>query len=104
MNDNTFLIKIAQKIKDGDYDEFLIIPFQSQKLFLTTIKHKILKRVEKGGLPVLTDNEIKECIDESQNIALDLLKLYFESGFLIKNENGIELTELGHNAIKNLNN
>jgi hypothetical protein len=102
-NGDLFLIKITQKIKNGDYDDYFTIPFQTKELFLTTIKHKISKRVEKGGLPVLTDTEINECITESWDIAYDLLNTYIGLGFLALTDNGIELTESGHLAIKNTN-
>ena len=106
-NGEVFLSKIGQRIKNGDFDTYLTVPLQTRELFFASLKSKMVKKISVGGSAVLSDNEIKECIKESEDTAIFTINLYFELGFIEKGEDGINITEKGYSAIKesyNINN
>jgi len=100
INNNVFLVKIYQQINDGNYDEFFTLPFMSKELFFNIIKLKIIKKIETGATPILNDNEIKECITETKEVAASIISLYLKLDFIKKTSRGIEFTKKGYLAIK----
>jgi len=99
-NGEVFLSKISQRINNGDFDVYLTVPFQTKELLFASIKTRLVNKILAAGSAVLTDHEIRECIKESENSALDIIGLYFKLGFIEKTEDGINITETGYTAIK----
>jgi len=100
INNDVFLNKINQRIKKGDFDAYLTLPFMTRDLLSVSIKERLTKRITSGGTPILNDNEIKDCIAETKETALHIILLYIRLGFMIKTETGYELTEKMQLAIK----
>jgi hypothetical protein len=99
-NNRVFLNKIAQRIKEGDFDKYLNFPFMTKELLYTRIKDRIEKKITTGGTPILTDTEVKECIEECRITAKETFVLFYKEGYIIRTENGYELTHNGEIAAK----
>jgi hypothetical protein len=100
VNNFVFFDKVSKLIKNGDYDEYFTIPFMSRALLSASILGRLKKKISTGSTPILSDNEIKDCIAEVKETAVYIIALYIEKGFMIKSENGLEFTDLGYKAIK----
>ena len=97
----SFLRKILERIKNGDFDAYLNLPFMSRELFYSTIKNKIQIKLDTGGTPLLTDNEVKDCIADTKEAAVNIFGTFLKEGFIIKDaEFGFKLTPKGELAIK----
>lgn len=100
INNDVFLSKISQRIKNGDFDTYLTLPFMTRDLLQLTIKGKIDKKITTGGTPILSDTEIKECLNDVKETALNIIVCYIKNGFMIRTETGLEFTERGQLAVK----
>lgn len=95
------LDKVNKEVKDGKYDEHLTIPFMSRELILKSLTGRIQNKMEKGGNPMLTDAEVKGCIQDAKEAAGAAFHLYEKFGFLEQKEDGtFEITKKGKLAIK----
>jgi hypothetical protein len=99
-NDDVFLNKISQKIRSGDYNEYLTLPFMTKDLLLVSIRERINKKLLTKTTPILSDNEIKDCIDEVKETAVNIMAVYLRMGFIEKTEEGLTFTHTGNIAIK----
>lgn len=99
-NNNVFLVKISEKIKQGDFDSYLTIPFMTRELLLLTIKSKFNKRVETGGTPILSDHEIQDCILQVKETAAITCALFEKFGFLQRTSEGYKLSKKGEMVLK----
>lgn len=99
-NNRVFLSKIAQRIKDGDFDKYLSLPFMSKELLYVRIKDRIERKIKTGGTPILTDYEIKECLEETKQTAVATFAMFLKEGLIVKSETGFELTPKGELAVK----
>jgi hypothetical protein len=97
---SVFLVKMKEKIKQGDYNDFLTIPFLSQELLYHTIKTKFNKKVDSGGTPILTDVDIKECINEAKETAIHTLKIFLETELVVITPEGLRVSEKGKAALQ----
>lgn len=96
-----FLSKIHDSIKRGEYDKYMDIPLLSKELIYTTIKSKVNSKESKGGNPILTDYEIKECVNDAREVALNTMYILFQTGLVEKNEEGkLEVSKKGKIALK----
>jgi hypothetical protein len=102
INDNVFLHKISERIKDGDFDSQLTLPFQTRNLFLSSIKGRILRKLETNSTPILSDNELEDCINETKETSINIINMYLKIGFMKKTEMGYEFTDLYNLAIKTI--
>jgi hypothetical protein len=100
INNDVFLNKIMQRIKNGDFDAYLTLPFMTRDLLVTTIKGKLTKKVETGGTPILSDADLKDCIADVKESAVYIVAIYLKLGFIIKTETGYEFTPKGNLAVK----
>jgi hypothetical protein len=100
INDDVFLNKINQRIKNGDFDVYFTIPFMTRDLLYSSLKGKINKKISTGGTPILNDAEIKDCISETKETAANIIAVYIKFGFIIRTELGFEFTEKVYQAIK----
>lgn len=95
------LDKVTKEVNEGKYDEHLSIPFMSRELILKSLTTRIERKIEKGGNPMLTDAEVKGCIQDSKEAAATAFYLYEKFGFIEKKEDGTyEVTRKGKLAIK----
>lgn len=100
INNNVFLSKIYQKIRNGEYDTFLNIPFMTRELLYTSMKAKIQKKIDTNGTPILNDTDIKDSIAETKETALNIIALYMRLGFMERTDEGYIFTKKGDLAIK----
>jgi hypothetical protein len=100
VNNDVFLSKISQRIKNGDFDTYLTLPFMTRHLLHITIKSKLDKKLETGGTPILSDNEIKDCLADVKETALNIILCYIKNGFMVRTETGLEFTEKGHKIFR----
>lgn len=99
-NNNVFLTKIAEKIKRGDYDKHINLPFMTQELVLTCIKIKFARKIESGGTPVLNDAEVKDCINQARETAAVTYGIFEKYGIIERTEEGYKITPKGELALK----
>jgi hypothetical protein len=100
INNDVFLNKIMQRIKNGDFDAYLTIPFMTRDLLVTTIKGRLEKKIATGGTPILSDADLKDCIAEVKETAVFIVAVYVKLGFMVRTEEGYELSERGKKVIK----
>lgn len=99
-NNKVFLNKIAQRIKDGDFDKYLNLPFMTKELLYVRIKDRIERKLKTGGTPILTDYEVKECLEETKQTAVSTFALFLKEGLILRTDEGYTLTEKGEIAIR----
>jgi len=100
INNNVFFSKIQQRVKNGDFDAYLTLPFMTRDLFLTSVKGRLDKKIATGGTPILSDADLKDCLAETKETASYIVALYLKLGFIVRTETGFELTEKMQTAIK----
>ena len=100
VNNDVFLNKIGQRIKNGDFDTYLTLPFMTKNLLYINIKEKINKKLSTGATPILSDNEIKECIEDVKEAATYIVAIYLKLGFMERIETGFQFTEKGKKIIR----
>jgi len=99
-NNNVFFSKILQKVKNGDFDTYLTLPFMTRDLFLNSVKGRLDKKIATGGTPILSDSDLKDCLAETKETATYIIALYIKLGFMVRTETGFEMTEKMQLAIK----
>ena len=100
INNNVFLTRIIDKIKLGDYDQYLTLPFMTRELLLTSLKAKFERRLETGGTPILSDDEIQDCILQAKETAAMTCSIFAKFGFVERTEDGFKLTDKGELALR----
>lgn len=90
---NVFLTKMSEKVNNGEYDNYLTIPFLSRKLLISSFKARINKKIETNATPLLSDVEIIDSINDAKEVATATAKIFLELGLLKETENGIEVSE-----------
>jgi hypothetical protein len=100
INDDVFLSKITQRINSGDFDVYFTIPFMTRDLLFHCVKGKLDKKITTGGTPILNDNDLKDCLEEVKETALNIIACYIKNGFMVRTETGLEFTEKGNLAIR----
>ena len=78
----------------------LVRSFLNKELLYATIKSKCEKKEELGHTPTLTDAEIKNCINEAKDVAVEIASLFIKTGILEKNIEEYEVSEVGKSLIK----
>lgn len=102
-NDKVFLEQIQKRIQEGEFDDYLTMPFMNRNLLYNAVKSKINRRLAKGGTPMLTDTEIRESIEVAKETAGYTFHLFRESGILEKQEDGTyKLSRKGAIAMRSL--
>jgi hypothetical protein len=97
---NTFLAKMKGEIKRGEYDKYLTIPFMSKELLYAAIKAKCHHKEELGHNPLLTESEIKLCINDAKETAIEIANLFINIGILEKTIEEYDVSEIGKALIK----
>lgn len=100
LEDNIYFQRFSKKLYSGDYDSFLSLPFMTRDLLFSYVKCKLSKKIDSGGTPILSEREVNECISETKDSALLILKIFIELGFIERTEESYELTEKGKIAIR----
>lgn len=94
-----FLNKISSKIKNGEYNEYLTIPFFTKELLFSSFKARIDKKIENNATPILNDSEIKDAIKDAKEIAVTTAKIFIANGVLVKGVDGYELSDVAKKAL-----
>jgi hypothetical protein len=84
---------IDKRIENGEFDSKLDIPFASRGLLKSLIESKIAKKVETNSTPMLSENEIDQCVKDVVETAMSTAAVFLKVGVLVKTENGIEVSE-----------
>jgi predicted small metal-binding protein len=100
INNDVFYNKIMQRVKNGDFDAYLTIPFMTRDLFSKSLKGRLDKKMNTGSTPILSDAEIKDCLAETKETAANIIVTYLKCGFMVRTEDGFEFTEKVYKAIK----
>jgi len=100
IDNEVFLSKIGQRINNGDFDDRFVIPFMTRKLFYTSLKGRIAKKLSTSGTPILSDEEVDDCMEETKETAANIMAVYMKSGFVARTEEGFHFTEKIYAAIK----
>ena len=95
-----FLNKISSKIKNGDFDEYLTIPFFTKELLFSSIKARIDKKIETGATPVLNDAEVKDSIKDAKETAVTTAGIFIANKILVKGVDGYELSDIAKKALR----
>jgi len=95
-----FLSKMSEKINNGEFDYALTIPFISRELIYSSIKARIVKKIETGATPLLNEAEIKDSINDAREIAAHTALIFFHNGMLEIKDGELVLTEKGHMYVK----
>lgn len=97
---NIFLKKIDERIDLGEFDNDLNIPFASRKLLKALIKSKMDKKVKTNATPILSENNIMDCIKEVKETAVTTVALFLEIGILEKVDGEYKVNEKWENFLK----
>lgn len=95
-----FLSKMSEKIKNGEFDYALTIPFISRELIYSSIKSRIERKIETKATPLLTDNEIKDAVNDAKEVAGHTAMIFFQNELIEIKDGEIVLTEKGHMYVK----
>lgn len=85
-----FLSKIKERIKDGEYDAY-VKPFVSRDLIYASFKARILKKLDTGATPILSESEIKDALQDAKDIGVITYALFLEAGIIKKEENNVSV-------------
>ena len=96
---DVFLNKISSKIKNGEFDEFLTIPFMTKELLFSSIKARIDKKIENGATPILNDAEIKDAVKDAKEAAITTAAIFVHNKILVKGVDGYELSDVAKKAL-----
>ena len=97
-----FLNKIKDKIGKGVYDKELTVPFMKRESIYASIKARVIKKLETGATPLLSDAEIKDAIKDAKEVAAISLELFSKIGILQKTEEGWIVTEKGEKLLQHV--
>lgn len=97
-----FLNKIKDKIGKGVYDKELTVPFMKRESIYASIKARVIKKLETGATPLLSDAEIKDAIKDAKEVAAISLELFSKIGILQKTEDGWIVTEKGQKLLQHV--
>jgi hypothetical protein len=100
LNSEVFLTKIHEKITNGDFDEYLTYPFMSKELFYSCLKNRLARKIEEGHTPILSDAEIKTCLQEVKETAVNVIAVYLKVGIIAKVDDQYKITKLGSRLLK----
>ena len=95
-----FIEKMNIRIEMGEFDKRLSFPFASRKLLRSLIKSKLDKKVETGGTPILSENNIEECIQDVRETAVFTTALFLEMGVMEKIDGEYRVTEKWEQLLK----
>lgn len=88
-----FLTRVNIRIDKGEFDKSLNIPFASRRLLKSLINSKIEKKVETGATPILSENNIEECVKEVRETAVETTGAFLKIGILVKTDGVIKVAE-----------
>ena len=87
------LSRINSRIEDGEFDNRLDIPFASRGLLRSLIESKMTKKVETNSTPMLSENELDECVRDVVETAMSTAAVFLKAGILEKTNEGIKVSE-----------
>ncbi len=88
-----FLKKMSEKIRNGEYDESLNIPFATRELLYASVKARIDKKIETGATPLLSDSEIKDATKDTKETAAITCEIFYKAGITEKTEGGFIISD-----------
>lgn len=90
---NIFLLRVNARIDKGEFDNKLNIPFASRKLLRSLINSKIEHKIETEATPILSENNILDCIKEIRETAAETAGLFLKLGLLEKVDEEVRVPE-----------
>lgn len=94
-----FLTKMKEKIQNGEYDNSVSL-FVSRELIYSSIRARVLKKIETGATPLLTQSEIKDAIKDAKETGDFIVSIFLDNGILETTSEGINLSEKGFKMTK----
>lgn len=98
-----FLTRIKGKIKRGEYNEYLNIPFASKELLCNVVETKVIDKVNKNQNPLLNERELMECVQETIETAAEIASIFIGTGVIEKTENGYDINKSTKKILKDAN-
>lgn len=95
-----FLQKIKKKINNGEYKDYMDLPFMSNEKLYNAIEKNIKEKDLHNQTPILSEKEIIEMIKDMREAAGSAFYLFLKHGFLEPTDNGYQLSQKGQLAIK----
>jgi predicted transcriptional regulator len=89
-----------EKIQAGEFDKYLTMPMMTKELLYSSIKARILKKIETKATPVLTDTQVLDAIEDAKEAAGSSMYIFLQLGLVEKTEDGYQLSKLGKLACK----
>jgi ribosomal protein S19E (S16A) len=99
---HVFLNKMKDKIDKGEYDKEITVPFMKRESIYASMKARVVKKLETGGTPVLTESEIKNAIHDAKEVAAISLALFSKVGIVEKTESGWAVTPRGEKLLPHI--
>jgi poly-beta-hydroxyalkanoate depolymerase len=96
-----FFSKISEKINRGFYDEFITIPFMSKRLILKLIESNIEKKLLTKATPILSEQEIKNIINEVKETALITTQIFIKIGLIEKVGSNYKISNICKKILNN---
>jgi len=88
MENNEFLNRFQGKLDNGEYDKDLSLPFMKKELLYATVENKVKEKIEEGTGTGLSENEIKDAIEEVKETAGGIFYLMVKHKLLEQREDG----------------
>ena len=88
MKDNEFLNKFQGKLDNGEFDQYLTLPFMKKELLLANVKVKVEEKIEKETGSGLSDLEIMDVIKDLKETAGGVFSLMVKYKILEQKEDG----------------
>lgn len=83
------LDRIMERIDNGEFDKDLKIPFASKKMLKGLVESKMDIKLETNSTPILSDNDLDECVKEVRETAAHTASIFVKKGILVPDEDGI---------------
>lgn len=95
-----FLNKIKDRLGNGEYDKDITVPFMKKESIYASIKARVMRKLETGGTPLLSDTEIKDAITDAKEVAAISLSLFSKIGLVEKKDGEWVVTPAGEKLLK----
>lgn len=95
-----FLNKFRDRLGKGEYDKEINVPFMKRESIYASVKARVIRKLETGATPLLSDGEIKDAIQDAKEVAAISLSLFSKIGLVEKTEEGWIVTPTGEKLLK----
>ena len=97
-----FLANINKQLSEGQFDNEITIPFMTRELIRLMIQKRMDKKIQTGSTPLLSDQEVKEAIEEAKLTAAETAAIFLEMGLLEYAEEGMQVSDKWKDVLKTI--